>query len=620
MAKPNYVTGSSGNSGHFADLSGELSGSQVLQAARSITTSSPISTLLISLSQHQLSSVVECLDSGPTLPSKKQTGILKDAISSNEQAIMNLRTLIRGLKAETKHYRSLLSPIRILPNELLLEVFRLLMPNEDVPPHAHSAPLVLCHVCASWRTLVLSIPEFWSRLTFPMPFKYFEDEFSNDEHPNVDKEADRHASLLRFWFGNAGSRLLTFVLCTREKSEMLSEYDTFPMEWDLSYVWDSIIEALSEHLDCIQNLVFSLDSIWEVRSFLILPDLALPRLTSLVFRNARNAQAHTQWDYWAESDDHEEAWPAFRNAPRLCSTTLECYDGMHLYLQLPYTQLIEMDWGNTMIKVDEFRDNLDICPALRKGIFLIGGLEYDYIPLSDNIHLQLCSSVVDLTVEFGNSSLDNPPPASDSHAFDELTFLAIQRLVLASVGGTALFPWVGESHDLSKQISLHLLHSLTLARIHISTDELLAVLKLTSNLTDLSIGLAIDHDRLFDFLTDVALSYPPRFQLANLRRLAFVAPGLGTVDGFFGVPFTPSTFFYMVESRSVPPEICIPLESVHLFVRRPWSGWMDASLGPFLSQLSPPGGKSKIRFQTTVVDDAFEFRDHSSTYEFHDEE
>lgn len=62
-------------------------------------------------------------------------------------------------------YRSLLSPIRRLPAELLGVVFVFCLPNSSfVLPEKRHAPLLLTRICSSWRTIALSTPELWSRL------------------------------------------------------------------------------------------------------------------------------------------------------------------------------------------------------------------------------------------------------------------------------------------------------------------------------------------------------------------------------------------------------------------------------------------------------------------------
>jgi F-box-like len=57
------------------------------------------------------------------------------------------------------------SPISLLPNELLAEIFLLALPGERFPsPSTTSAPLSLTHVCRDWRRLAEALPELWTCL------------------------------------------------------------------------------------------------------------------------------------------------------------------------------------------------------------------------------------------------------------------------------------------------------------------------------------------------------------------------------------------------------------------------------------------------------------------------
>ncbi|RDB14962.1 hypothetical protein Hypma_016180 [Hypsizygus marmoreus] len=593
------------------DMASELHALQIVQSMRraSYESSHPSS-----ISQSQLSSVVDYLDCVPALPSDTQAGILQTVITSNEKEVIQLRARIHELEAETKHYRSFFSPIRVLPNELLLKIFRLLVPKKLRAPHTLSAPLVLCHVCASWRTLVLGAPVFWTKLEFPMQLKFFEDDFSK-HRLHAEKETCRHKALLDFWFSNAASCPLTFVLYTTARTDPSMGYPYYSRDWDFSPIWDSSLSAIAKHSHRFQRLVLELNNISVFRRFLLRSDLAFPLLKELVIRI--KALTGDEWDMWTSDRPYNlQAWPVFKDATSLRSTTVELPGGMHFQLQLPFARLIEMDWSETMLPTADFRSKLQVCTSLRKGSFLIGEPEYIYEPLSDDIHASHCSNVIDLTVEFRASSWLQSPQV-DPRSLDGLTLPALKRFVLASVRKISCFPWVGESHNLSSQISLHLLHSLTLSRIHISTDDFLAVLELSSNLTDLSFGLSIDQDRFFEFLTHLMPCRPPRLQLANLQRLAFIVASLSEDEESSGEPFSLSIFQSMVESRSTSHDACKPLQSVHLFVRRPWEAWNRSSLTPLLAQLALDVRVSKIRFRTTAVHASFELRDHSSVYEFH---
>ncbi|KAF8135607.1 hypothetical protein EV363DRAFT_1321110 [Boletus edulis] len=62
-------------------------------------------------------------------------------------------------------HRARLSPLRAVPDQILQEIFQHCLPDTPyVVPNAHSAPLVLTHVCRRWRTVVQASSELWSSI------------------------------------------------------------------------------------------------------------------------------------------------------------------------------------------------------------------------------------------------------------------------------------------------------------------------------------------------------------------------------------------------------------------------------------------------------------------------
>ncbi|KDQ51886.1 hypothetical protein JAAARDRAFT_495695 [Jaapia argillacea MUCL 33604] len=70
---------------------------------------------------------------------------------------------IKIASEEAHQIRGILSPIRLLPPELLSAVF--LQCNRTYPnPDPREAPLLLTHVCCHWRRVAVSTPMLWSAL------------------------------------------------------------------------------------------------------------------------------------------------------------------------------------------------------------------------------------------------------------------------------------------------------------------------------------------------------------------------------------------------------------------------------------------------------------------------
>ncbi|KAF5343894.1 hypothetical protein D9758_012118 [Tetrapyrgos nigripes] len=97
-------------------------------------------------------------------------GVL-DQIHQLEKRIFTLKDDMRGLEWRTFRYRSLLSPARRLPAELLSYIFE--AASEDgaiIGATMRSTPAHISQVCAYWRTLARRTPKLWSSLDIcPQP-------------------------------------------------------------------------------------------------------------------------------------------------------------------------------------------------------------------------------------------------------------------------------------------------------------------------------------------------------------------------------------------------------------------------------------------------------------------
>ncbi|KAF8189040.1 hypothetical protein BJ912DRAFT_1106193 [Pholiota molesta] len=66
----------------------------------------------------------------------------------------------------------LVHPISLLPYEILLEIFIHCLPRYPLlqqQPSTTSAPILLCHVCSSWRRLAQAFPILWTHLSYEFP-------------------------------------------------------------------------------------------------------------------------------------------------------------------------------------------------------------------------------------------------------------------------------------------------------------------------------------------------------------------------------------------------------------------------------------------------------------------
>lgn len=90
------------------------------------------------------------------------------AQASIEQFVSARQRLHRSLI----HYRTLASPIRRLPTEILSEIFKALPRDPEVEPFGISnSPVLLTRVCSRWREVAISIQSLWDIIDFTVDDK-----------------------------------------------------------------------------------------------------------------------------------------------------------------------------------------------------------------------------------------------------------------------------------------------------------------------------------------------------------------------------------------------------------------------------------------------------------------
>ncbi|KAJ7677722.1 hypothetical protein DFH06DRAFT_1465627 [Mycena polygramma] len=69
---------------------------------------------------------------------------------------------------------ALVSPARRLPDDIIREIFMVAVPpGRNSSLSANEAPLMLCHICSSWRGIGFSTPRLWAsvHIVIPAPFR-----------------------------------------------------------------------------------------------------------------------------------------------------------------------------------------------------------------------------------------------------------------------------------------------------------------------------------------------------------------------------------------------------------------------------------------------------------------
>ncbi|KAJ7072769.1 hypothetical protein C8F01DRAFT_1105150, partial [Mycena amicta] len=121
-------------------------------------------------------------------PTPLQKTQVQDILRDKRQALSELDTKIsatRGilqafehqraqLSTETAEFCAILSPVRLVPPEILSEVFCHLAPtlplaSDPQREQVEHPPWALALVCRSWRAVALSLPQLWSTLDIRVP-------------------------------------------------------------------------------------------------------------------------------------------------------------------------------------------------------------------------------------------------------------------------------------------------------------------------------------------------------------------------------------------------------------------------------------------------------------------
>jgi hypothetical protein len=195
------------------------------------------------------------------------------------------------------------SPFRNVSYDVLREIFFHCLPEhplDEVQPNTNIAPILLCHVCSSWRAVALSSPFLWSHLHIKLPITWdLDSDDDSEEEPLVrDFEAlARDIGFMKWWRTNHGS--IAPFLC----------FDLHRRSWDESSV-DPIgpIDSLEpeaedfffDYLSSAQYLDVGIFYVYMLRQGV---DRGLPIATS--------SKLHTlvcRWDRFTGNDDPDDEY------------------------------------------------------------------------------------------------------------------------------------------------------------------------------------------------------------------------------------------------------------------------------------------------------------------------
>ena len=97
--------------------------------------------------------------------------MIQDAVLNVETRIITILQVDghqpSGPNEFVRSHKSVLSPVRCLPNEIVQEIFSHFIPSYQYSrggPRYSDIPWILGHICRRWRTIAMSLPCLWNRI------------------------------------------------------------------------------------------------------------------------------------------------------------------------------------------------------------------------------------------------------------------------------------------------------------------------------------------------------------------------------------------------------------------------------------------------------------------------
>jgi hypothetical protein len=354
---------------------------------------------------------------------------------------------------------SMLSYIRLLPYELLREIFLYYL---EAAAHLYPTPkllppLLLGQICSTWRHVVHSTPKLWTR-------------FSLDIRNKVKEGRVDHVSFAKAWLSRAHPYPLDISLSVRTKA--------------LNHIVDAI-------LPCADRL-----RVIDLR-------LPFPHFQPLVDAGSMALLESVNLSVTSDCGREPTFWvrriTAFTTAPRLRSVTISSSHRWALLrsrrgrlfgsgIQMPWSQLTELHIDESCESADTFRDAFLQCTNLVNCTLFMctweGGTVIPDVPTVVLSHLRK------LEVTFSGTGHSFP-------FFQPLNLPALKDLTVATTN------WCVWSHQIFMGFTLRSsldLERLSFKQVEIRSHELLEFLGHMHSLVELEIEFPRCIGRVFDAL------------------------------------------------------------------------------------------------------------------------
>ncbi|KIM46676.1 hypothetical protein M413DRAFT_23051 [Hebeloma cylindrosporum] len=352
-----------------------------------------------------------------------------------------------------------------IPSEIVAKIFVLCLPETNyIRPHPSTAPILLTHVCSSWRAFAFDLPNLWTSIHLTDAWKGDALPVLFDEVSSVNQRLLHQAEL---WNRHSRGRLSSISLNLA--------YQHYTQSF-ISFWHPLVHRVVIENLQTVRHLFIRFNFDYHGLPF-YLPDLEIRNLESLHFVVAENEL------------DHLFPCPTiFSQAPSLRRVILDVpRTGKSRDMQLPWPQLTHL--------VLIFETSLSFFYSILQGCL---SLERLSINIYNSSNAPVSTALIKITklrdLSFTLLHVENPS-FIDTVAFpvlENFQFFSSNRISPPQFSWDPLTP----SHwQMLHQ--LRNLHTLVLGFHEMSGDTLLEVLRLIPHLVELAVDADLGTYRSF---------------------------------------------------------------------------------------------------------------------------
>ncbi|KAF8884730.1 hypothetical protein CPB84DRAFT_1712934 [Gymnopilus junonius] len=152
-------------------------------------------------------------------PERRMADFEKE-MTFRQRALEHFTTERDRLQSVIQQHRVLLSPVRVLPNDILLSIFLFCLPVEhNAVMDPTQPPMVLGLVCSRWRFIAYNSPHLWASLHIPLPrYPSYPAISLPDVREIFQARMFLHQAAIRQWLTRSRSRPLSVSLYVTSSS------------------------------------------------------------------------------------------------------------------------------------------------------------------------------------------------------------------------------------------------------------------------------------------------------------------------------------------------------------------------------------------------------------------